>query len=176
VGETVESTARTVQELVKEALQIERRIDLCANRFEVHGVRVVLQVGHVVVRTYQHDMGANQRFNQRAKECERSTIEFVLHKAKDALVEVKSMGANLKDLNLAHADLVGQSLFGANCENTVFAGALLDRADFSHACLRGADMYLCSASGTRFRQADMPQCVFIQGRCRFEKETMRGFS
>lgn len=37
-------------------------------------------------------MGANQCFNERAKECERSTIELVLHKAKNAFVEVESKG------------------------------------------------------------------------------------
>jgi uncharacterized protein YjbI with pentapeptide repeats len=65
------------------------------------------------------------------------------------------VGANLKDLNLAHADLAGESLFGANCEGTIFVGARLDRADFSKANLRRADLYLCSALGTRFRQTDM---------------------
>jgi uncharacterized protein YjbI with pentapeptide repeats len=72
------------------------------------------------------------------------------------------VGANLKDLNLSHADLAGQSLFGANCEGTIFAGALLDRADFSKANLNRADLYLCSALGTRFRQADMRRASFYK--------------
>jgi len=65
------------------------------------------------------------------------------------------VGANLKDLNLAHADLAGQSLFGANCEGTILIGALLDRTDFSRACLRGSDLYLSSVLGTGFCHADM---------------------
>ena len=65
------------------------------------------------------------------------------------------VGANLKDLNLVHADLAGRGLFGANCEGAVFVGARLDRVDFSKANPRGADMYLCSALGTRFRQSDI---------------------
>jgi uncharacterized protein YjbI with pentapeptide repeats len=72
------------------------------------------------------------------------------------------VGANLKDLNLAHADLAGQSLFGANCEGTIFVGARPDRADFSKANLRRADMYLCSALGTRFRQADLRGTSFYK--------------
>jgi uncharacterized protein YjbI with pentapeptide repeats len=44
-----------------------------------------------------------------------------------------------KTLICAHADLARQSLFGANCEGTVFVGARLDRADFSKANLRRAD-------------------------------------
>jgi uncharacterized protein YjbI with pentapeptide repeats len=65
------------------------------------------------------------------------------------------VGANLKDLNLVHADLAGRGLFGPIAKAPSLWVPRLDRVDFSKANPRGADMYLCSALDTRFRQADI---------------------
>ena len=46
------------------------------------------------------------------------------------------VGANLKDLNLVHADLAGRGLFGANCEGAVFVGARLDRVELTCICVQ----------------------------------------
>jgi uncharacterized protein YjbI with pentapeptide repeats len=68
------------------------------------------------------------------------------------------IGANLKGLNLAHADLSNVSLWGAQCDGINLLGARLFRTDFQKASLRGADLAFSYAAGASFRRADLRQC------------------
>ena len=68
------------------------------------------------------------------------------------------IGANLKGLNLAHADLSGLSLYGAQCDGINLLGARLFRTDFQKASLRGAELAFSYAAGASFRGSDMRDC------------------
>jgi uncharacterized protein YjbI with pentapeptide repeats len=69
------------------------------------------------------------------------------------------IGADLKGMNLAHADLSKQSLAGANCEGINLFGARLERTDFSHAILKNAELSFSYAAGANFRNADLRGCA-----------------
>ena len=68
------------------------------------------------------------------------------------------VGANLKGLNLAHADLSNVSLWGAQCDGINLFGARLFRTDFQRASLRGAELAFSYAAGASFRGADLREC------------------
>jgi uncharacterized protein YjbI with pentapeptide repeats len=68
------------------------------------------------------------------------------------------IGANLQNLNLAHADLSNVSLWGAQCDGINLFGARLFRTDFQKASLRGAELAFSYAAGASFRGADLREC------------------
>jgi uncharacterized protein YjbI with pentapeptide repeats len=68
------------------------------------------------------------------------------------------VGANLQNLNLAHADLSDVSLWGAQCDGINLFGARLHRTDFQKASLRGAELAFSYAAGANFRGADLREC------------------
>jgi uncharacterized protein YjbI with pentapeptide repeats len=68
------------------------------------------------------------------------------------------VGANLQNLNLAHADLSNVSLWGAQCDGINLFGARLFRTDFQKASLRGAELAFSYAAGASFRGSDMRGC------------------
>jgi uncharacterized protein YjbI with pentapeptide repeats len=61
----------------------------------------------------------------------------------EVLLEIRRrdlVGANLQNLNLAHADLSNVSLWRAQCDGINLFGARLYRTDFQKASLRGAEL------------------------------------
>jgi uncharacterized protein YjbI with pentapeptide repeats len=69
------------------------------------------------------------------------------------------IGANLKGINLAHADLSGMSLQGANLEGICLFGARLRNTSFQKSNLRNADLaYALTVAGANFRGADLSGC------------------
>jgi len=54
-----------------------------------------------------------------------------------------------------HADLIGLSLDGANCEGINLFGARLVKTSFSRCNLRDAEISYADVSGANFRQANL---------------------
>src|ERR1700730_17216348 len=97
----MKGTTRSVQEPVKEALKVERRIDLAANRLEIDAVPVFLNLRNIVIGADQYHVCAYECFNQWTKERKRSAIELALHEGKNALVEVEGKGPMCEEELLA---------------------------------------------------------------------------
>ena len=68
------------------------------------------------------------------------------------------VGANLQNLNLAHAALSNVSLWRAQCDGINLFAARLYRTDFQKASLRGAELAFSYAAGASFRGADLREC------------------
>jgi Pentapeptide repeats (8 copies) len=68
------------------------------------------------------------------------------------------IGANLRGLNLAHADLSNMSLDGANWEGINLFGARLVKTSFTRCNLRDAEVSFSDATGANFSNANLDGC------------------